>query len=153
MTDETAAKELEGLLPTADEIMDICWGKGLETVDSGTNDRYKAVKNDCGYKNTGEILTKASEVFCSEYVDYIKNSVFTDGEDTDPRYMIIDGVLKADTQYKAFEFKGKIKPESAKILKQSSSMMLVEVEYTDGDKNELTLVLENGKWLLNSPTY
>lgn len=153
MTDETVKAELERLLPLSYELNEIFWGKGLPTQDIDSSDRMLPVTSDCGYSSTEQILEKAAEVFSKEYLEEIKSAVFTDSDDTDPRYVDINGVLKADTSVKGFNVKGNIVIESAKIKKQNRGMVVISAEYEDGGSTEITLILQDGKWYLNSPTY
>ena len=153
MTDESARAELERLLPVSYEMNEIFWGNGLEYTDDGSSNRYMAVNEDCGYKTIEEIITKASEVFSEEYIAIIRDAVFTDSDDIDPRYLEVEGKLMADKSNKGFNIQGNIKIDSAVIKKQNKEMMLISAEYEDGGKTELTLVLQDGKWFLNSPTY
>ncbi len=153
MTDELARAELERLLPTSYEMNEIFWGKGLPTVENSSTDRYKTVKDESGYENVDEILRKASTVFSEDYLKSIEEAVFVGNEESFPRYKEINGILKADTQNKGFDIKGNIVIESARIKKQNRAMMIIEADYADGGKAELSLILQNGKWYLNSPTY
>ena len=153
MTDESARAELERLLPVSYEMNEIFWGKGLGYTDDGSNNRYMTVDEDCGYKTIEEIITKASEVFSEEYIAIIKDAVFTDSDDIDPRYIEVNGKLMADKNNKGFNIHGNIKIDSAVIKRQNKRTVLIAAEYEDGGKTELTLVLKDGKWFLNSPTY
>lgn len=153
MTDEQAKAELERLLPLSYEMNEIFWGKGLPVQDIDSSDRYLPVDVESGYKTTGEILSKAAKVFSKEYLEQIKDAVFTDGEDTDPRYADINGVLKADTNNKGFNVKGNIVIGSIKIKKQNRNMVIIQAEYEDGGNTDITLIMQDGKWYLNSPTY
>ncbi len=153
MTDETARQELERLLPISYEFNDIFWGKGLPVKEPDGKDRYKAVDDSCGYGSTSEILEKAKEVFSTEYLAGIQSAIFAEEEGRAPRYKDINGVLKIDTSNEGFDVKGNIIIESAKIKKQNRAMMILTADYEDGGSLEITLILENGKWFLNSPTY
>lgn len=153
MTDESARAELERLLPTSYEMNEIFWGKGLEYTDDGSNNRFMAVNEDCGYKTIEEIITKASEVFSEEYIEIIRDAIFTDSDDIDPRYIEVNGKLMADKNTKGFNIQGNIKIDSAVIKRQNKRTVLIAAEYEDGGKTELTLILKDGKWFLNSPTY
>jgi hypothetical protein len=153
MTDQTVRDELERLLPLSYEMNEIFWGKGLEYQMLETNDRYMPVTESCPYKTTQEILDKASEVFSEEYIAIIKDAIFTDSEDIDPRYIEVNGVLKADKTQEGFDIKGNIVVESAVVKKQNRTTVIVSAEYEDGVETEITLVLRDGKWYLNSPTY
>lgn len=154
MTDELVKAELERLLPMSYEMNDIFWGKGLPCVESPTSLRYVPVDSECGYKSTEEILAKAAEVFSDDYIKDIKAAVFTDTDDIDPRYIDTDGVLKIDMTNKGFEnIKGNIDISSAKIKKQDSRTVIVSAKYEDGGDIEITMVLQNGKWHLDSATY
>ncbi len=153
MTDESVRAELERLLPLSYEMNEIFWGKGLAFNDDGSNNRFMTVTEDCEYKTIEEIITKASEVFSEEYIAIIRDAIFTNSDDIDPRYIDVDGKLMADKNNKGFNIKGNIKIDSAVIKKQNRGMVLISAEYEDGGKTELTLVLQDGKWFLNSPTY
>ena len=153
MTDESVRNELERLLPLSYELNEIFWGKGLPIEDIESNNRYLPVKDNCGYESIKEITDKAAEIFSESYLAEIKNAIFTDSDDIDPRYLEINGVLKADKNNKGFNIQGNVKIDSAKIKKQNGGMVVVEAEYEDGGKTEITLIKQNGKWYLDSPTY
>lgn len=153
MTDEAARAELERLLPVSYEMNEIFWGKGLAYTEDGSNNRYMAVNEDCGYKTIDEIITKASEVFSEEYIAIIKDAIFTDSDDIDPRYIEVEGKLLADKKNEGFNIQGNIKIDSVVIKRQNKGMVLISAEYEDGGKTELTLVLQDGRWFLNSSTY
>lgn len=153
MTDESARLELERLLPASYKMNEIFWGKGLAYTDDGSNNRYMVVDEDCGYKTIEEIITKASEVFSKEYIEIIRDAIFTNSDDIDPRYIEVNGKLMADKNNKGFDVKGNIKIDSAVIKRQNKGMVLISAEYEDGGKTELTLILQEGKWFLNSSTY
>lgn len=153
MTEDDVKKELERLLPLSYELNEIFWGKGLEYQNIESADRYLPVKDDCPYKNTQQILDKAAEVFSAEYLAIIKDAIFTDSEDIDPRYMDVNGVLKADKTKTGFDIKGNVLIETSSIKKQTGASVTVTAEYEDGGNIEITLVLRDGKWYLNGPTY
>lgn len=153
MTDESAKAELERLLPVSYELNEIFWGKGLPTKLSESSYAMQPVTDDCGYKSVDDIIKKAKTVFSEEYVEEIVSAILTDGDDTNARYADIDGVLKADLRYPQFDVKGNIVISTAKIKKQNSRMMIVTAEYEDGGSTELTLIMQDGKWYLDSPTY
>lgn len=153
MTDELVRNELERLLPVSYELNEIFWGKGLPTKDIDSSDIMLPVEESCGYGSTEDILKKAETVFSKEYVKEIKDAVFTDGDDTDARYADVNGVLKADITNKGFNVKGNIVISTAKIKKQNRSMVIVSADYEDGGSTEITLIKQDGKWYLDSPTY
>lgn len=153
MTDELVKKELERLLPASYEVNDIIWGKGLPYEAPSTNLTYVPVSEDCGYKSTEDILNKAREVYSEEYVEIIKSAAFSDTDELDPRYTDVDGMLKINTQDEGFDIKGEIDIDSATIKKQDSVTVIVSAKYLSGGEKELVLVLQDGKWYLDSPTY
>ena len=153
MTDESVQAELERLLPLSYEMNEIFWGEGLPYKDNGSNNIMKPVTDDCGYKSTEDILNKASEIFSDSYMEIIKDAIFTDSDDIDPRYKDINDVLKIDTSNKGFNIQGNIDISSAKIKKQNKGMVVVSAQYEDGGNTEITLVLQDGQWYLDSPTY
>ena len=158
MTEESEKEILDSLLPLSYELNEIFYGEGLKAGDASANN-YATVDSE-EYKTVEDIINKASEVFSSEYVSSIKSSsVFTGDEELgiNPRYLMINGVLKKNVNYPVFNgfsgINGKIDTSTVKIKKQNSHTALLEVSYIDGGTTEITLVLENGKWLINSPTY
>ena len=153
MTDESVRLELERLLPLSYELNDIFWGKGLPAEVSPSSNRYLPVANDCPYQDIDSILAKTTEVFSKEYVEIVKDAVFTDSDDIDPRYIMVDGKLLVDKKNEGFNIVGNIVISSAVIKKQNRGMVVVSASYEDGGKTELTLVLQDGKWYLNSSTY
>ena len=160
MTEESAKTILDSLLPKSYELNDILWGDGLEVEDdSDGNVRYRKVKSG-QYASVDDVYAAMGEVFSSEYVKSVKSSgIFTGNPDLgiNPRYMMINGTLKRNIDYPVIdgfsEKNGKIDTSSVQIKKQNSHSALLLLKYTDGGEKELTLVLENGKWLINSPTY
>lgn len=153
MTDETAKAELERLLPISYELNDIFWGKGLPTKETSSSDSMQPVTDDCGYRSVDDIIEKAKTVFSEEYVEEIVSGVLTDSDYTNARYSDINGVLKADTKYPQFDVKGNIVISTAKIKKQNNRMMIISADYEDGGSTELTLIMQDGKWYLDSPSY
>ena len=153
MTDESARAELERLLPMSYELNEIFWGEGLPYVDDGSVNRYMPVSPDCPYKSVDEILDEASKIFSPEYLEDIKGAIFTDGDGFEPRYFDLNGVLMVDKTNKGFGVKGNVLVETATIKKQNRAMCIVNAEYADGGKNEISLVLIDDVWYLNSPSY
>ena len=153
MTEESVKTELERLLPLSYEMNEIFWGEGLPYDEPITKVRYVPVKAECGFRSTEEILKKAGEVFSAEYVEDIKSAVFTDTDDIDPRYMDVDGVLKVDVSNKGYEIGSRIDISTAKIKKQNRNTVIVSAKYEDGEDVEIVLVLQDGKWYLDSATY
>ncbi|MBE6671277.1 MAG: hypothetical protein E7593_03645 [Ruminococcaceae bacterium] len=153
MTDESVRQELERLLPLSYEMNEIFWGEGLPLKESTSGLKYVPVADDCQFSSTEEILQKASEVFSKDYLENIKEALFTDTDDIDPRYIDTDGLLKGDKTNKGFDIQSNVVIESAVIKKQNRGTVIVTVEHEDGGKNEITLVLQDGKWYIDSPTY
>ena len=58
-----------------------------------------------------------------------------------------------DKTNKGFGVKGNVLVETATIKKQNRAMCIVNAEYADGGKNEISLVLIDDVWYLNSPSY
>lgn len=155
MTEDEAKDILSELLPLSYEFNEIFWGKGLDTLSAENNEIYAKVDEKYGYTSADDILTAASEVFSSEYLEIIKSAVFDGNEEEgiNPRYMDIGGVLKADTSNKGFDIKGNIETDSVKIKRQNSKVVTLTADYADGGSTVIQLVNENGVWKLNSATY
>lgn len=156
MTEEQVKEILKEKLPESYKYNEIFWGKGLPTVETDSTDRYIAVSPGCGFSSVEDILNGAKEVYTDDFLEDVKDAIFTQGNDENSnsaRYINVAGTLKKDVTNKGFDVKGNIVIDSAKIIRQTGRSVKITADYEDGGKITLTLVNQNGNWLFNGPTY
>ncbi len=170
IADTEAQAILSELLPKAEEINEIIWGKGLpiEPGQDGplktvTAAQYRTVAKDAPYQSTeelkGAIYAVYSEAFFNNTIKYTCFEGADDAlEDTQaqmyPRYKDNDaGVLIVDITNPGFEITTKIDASSAKVVSaESDNKQTVEVDTNNG-KMKIVIVNEGSGWKLDTPTY
>ncbi len=170
ITDSEAQQILTELLPKAEEINEIIWGKGLpiepgqdEALKTVTAAQYRTVAKDAPYQSTeelkGAICAVYSEAFFNNTIKYACFEGADDAlEDTQaqmyPRYKDNDaGVLIVDITNPGFEITTKIDASSAKVVSaESDNKQTVEVDTNNG-KMKIVIVNEGSGWKLDTPTY
>lgn len=175
--DAEAAARLAELMPDAMRLMQVAYGEGLETVAGGDDEltvgtNYRPVSENAAYRSAAEIRADAEKLFSSAY---LKNTLYVllfDGytpptetaknetvvsDHIDPRYREENGVLCADVNFKSFSIRTEPVPESAHVVSGNDRRVTVEMSYRmDGEEKgtmQVSLVLENGSWLLDGPVY
>lgn len=170
ITDKEAQNILAELLPKAEEINDIIWGKGLP-VEPGqdgplktvTAAQYRTVAKDAPYQSTEELKAAISAVYSDAFIANTINYACFEGaddalEDTQaqmyPRYKDNDaGVLIVDITNPGFEITTKIDPASAKVISaERDNKQTLEVKTNNG-KIKIVIVNEGSGWKLDTPTY
>ncbi|MBQ4601673.1 MAG: hypothetical protein IJB24_02325 [Clostridia bacterium] len=170
ISDTEAQNILIELMPKAEEINEIIWGKGLpiepgqdEALKTVTAAQYRTVATDAPYQSTEELKTAIAEVYSDAFIANTVNYTCFEGaddalEDTEaqmyPRYKNNDaGVLIVDITNPGFEITTKIDPASAKVVSaESDNKQTVEVE-TNSGKIKLVIVKQENGWRLDTPTY
>ena len=170
ITDTEAQQILISLIPKAEEINEIIWGKGLpiepgqdEALKTVTAAQYRTVATDAPYQSTEELKTAIAEVYSDAFIANTVNYTCFEGaddalEDTEaqmyPRYKDNDaGVLIVDITNPGFEITTKIDPASAKVVSaESDNKQTVEVE-TNSGKIKIVIVKQENGWRLDTPTY
>ncbi len=170
ISDGEAQQILSELLPKAEKINDIIWGKGLP-VEPGQDDalktvtaaQYRTVASDAPYQSTEELKVAIAEVYSDAFIVNTVNYTCFEGaddalEDTEaqmyPRYKDNDaGVLIVDITNPGFEITTKIDPASARVVSaESDNKQTLEVETNNG-KIKLVIVKQENGWRLDTPTY
>ena len=170
ITDSEAQQILAELLPRAEELNEIIWGKGLpiepgqdEALKTVTAAQYRTVAKDAPYQSTEELKTAIYGVYSEAfYNNTIKYACFEGAddalEDTQaqmyPRYKDNDaGVLIVDITNPGLEITTKIDVSSAKVVSaESDYKQTVEVDTNNG-KMKIVIVNEGSGWKLDTPTY
>ena len=165
MSDEEARSILSELVPLSLEMNEIFFGDGLpledenaEPMESVTGGQYMRVSPTAKYQSIAEIKTAAESVYTAEY---LQNSVYPmafDGvDDARPRYAERDGVLCRNLNSVSFSLTDRLEFDRATVSDTGYEVIEISVPYTDADGAEktakVTLRQQNGKWLLDSPTY
>lgn len=165
MTDAEAREILSGLVPLSQELNEIFFGDGLpledenaEPMESVSGGQYLRVAKDAKYQSVDEIKAAAESVYTAEY---LQNSVYPmafDGvDDARPRYAMRDGVLCRNLSSVSFTVENRLRFDEATVSDTGYDVAELSVPYEDADGNrsniKITLRRQNGKWLLDTPTY
>ncbi len=172
--DSEAQQILSELVPKAEKINEIIWGKGLPVaegqdpaLDSVTAAQYRLVSEDSPYKNTEELRKAIAEVYSEKYIEKtIEYTAFKGAEGAIeesvssqmyPRYKDNDaGSLLIDITNPGWELNTVIDTSTAKAVDAERDKQTIEVKATVlGEETTLTLVIveqEEG-WRLDTPTY
>ena len=161
--------EVVSVIEASYEINEIYFGHGLPTsdIDSGLSG-YSRVREDAKYRSIDQIKAATEQVYCKDYreglyeVAFKGVSNFTEGVYgvVKARFIEHQGYLFQDSNAKAlinakrvydFSTMKIVKPSNAKHINISIDSRL---EGSEEILNiTLSFVFENGRWLLNSPTY
>lgn len=163
MSDAEARSILADLIPRSQQLNAIFWGsaavpEGIEPMSTVTTAQYYPVAEGFPYKTVDELKAAAGQVFSAEYLAPIYTVMF-DGVDqyTPPRFKDGNGgELTVDICFDSYEFSTEIYPETAVVTEKGSGLVVAEVDCSVGgrpDKMNVTLRLQDGIWLLDSPTY
>lgn len=169
MSDAEAVEILSELLPKAEEINEIIWGKGLpvepgqdEALKTVTAAQYRTVAKDAPYQSTEELKSAICSVYSDAFFNNtIKYACFEGADDAlenteaqlYPRYKDNDaGVLIVDITNSGFELTTKIDPAGAKVISAENNKQTVEVDTNNG-KIKLVIVNDGSGWKLDTPTY
>lgn len=171
ITPEEATAVLKDLVPRSYELNVIFFGEGLPVEDPPETKpatvTYRPVTADCGYTSIAQIMRAAEQVYSKRYLDGVYVSAFigvaAESEDgmldttVSPRYQEIGGKLQADTAASVKDIRGKLEVLSVTLGKATPTYVATEATCRDGEGNTVVmtvlLTLENGVWLLDSPTY
>ena len=171
ITVEDATAVLKDLVPRSYELNVIFFGEGLPVENppetKPTSVTYQPVTADCGYTSISQIMKKAEQVYSTRYLDgvYVAAFIGVSAESDDgmvdttvsPRYQEIGGKLQADIAAPVKNIRGKLEVVSATVEGATPTYVTTKVTCLDEDGNTVVLTvlltLENGVWLLDSPTY
>jgi hypothetical protein len=165
LDDEEARRILTELLPRAQELDVIFWGEGLmpEGGFIGDDDRpnvskYVAVDASAAYHTIKELQDAAESVFTYDYLVSVFEMAFVGTEETFSRYgETTDGRLTVNLAFRPFTLHTTMDASKARVYMGSADRVKLKVPAkVDGkDYGDITLdlVLQDGAWLLDSPTY
>lgn len=175
LTDAQAEQILSSLLPLSNQLMQVCYGKGLDYVKPDSvleydGVQYEPVKEGQLYSSISAIRADMAKVFTKSYQKELAVTMFEGYEMPDqtteegqelldeiilPRYREQEGVLQIDIKYKSFDLTDFPTHVGAKVVKGNATRVTVQLSYEkDGsDTTRVTLRLENGVWLLDGPSY
>lgn len=168
MSDEEARAILSELVPRSQELNAAFWGDALKPSDENASPlttvssaQYYPVAADAPYQSVAQLKAAAEAVFSSDYLEDVYVTAF-DGIETDdykvePRFKDDEnGVLAVDITYTSYDFTTVIRPEIAHIVQRGDGVIIAEVQcvHVGGeDTMKITLRLQDGNWLIDSPTY
>ena len=180
--DPPAADELrpiaEALIEASFPINDIFFGEGLPAIerdsalaienhiyymDEGGN--YDYVTEDCPYQTTDQIKAAAEAVYAADYLASLYETTFIGVADEHAgmlyaRYLDTDEGLKKSNIHEAMITRQRVYDYDSMVIVEPSNSQYVNLEFTTHLEGEtetttvrLTLVLQDGEWRLDSPTY
>lgn len=169
-----AKEHIKTLVDASYELNEIVYGKGLpyyERTDTQSS-LYGPVVDNGKYKSTGEIKLAIRKVFSESYSAILEAVAFEGqegaefGYHTQPRYVDVSGELMVLKDYynvdfdsdKYGEYEGikvqRYNTNEIEIVKISKRFVEGKIKSIDGKTTiTVTLILENGEWRLDSPTY
>ncbi len=171
ITEEEALTVLTDLVPRSYEFNVIFFGEGLPIAEPPAERpatvQYLPVREDCGYRSVAEIQAAAERIYSVRYLSGVYVSAFlgVTSEDSDggldtsvsPRYKEIQGVLSANAAVIPLAIRGRLEVISATVGKATPQYVTTNAvcRTESGETVEMTilLTLEDGVWLLDSPTY
>lgn len=172
LTNEEAKQILDDLIPKAEKINGIIWGKGLPVengtlpaLDSVTTAQYRTVDSACGYGKVEDLRKAVSEVYSERYIETGINYTAFDGATDEngteysisPRYTDNnDGRLCIDITNSGFNLDTKISTDKTEVKSCDFDKVTVEVKATVSGMEvplDITLVKQENGWRLDTPTY
>ncbi len=168
-SDEEIIEAAKTLIEKSYIINEIYYGKGLPTTDEdslGFSSNYAIVDTSCGFASVEDIKKATAEVYASDYCEHLYVVAF-EGLSTDDRESVSYARFMDDYTDKLTMLK-EIKETGADLNRTYDfSTIVVEkcvrniatikiMSLVDGKEDkELTinLILEDGQWKLNTPTY
>ena len=171
ITEEEALRVLKDLVPRSYDLNVIFFGEGLPLdgmpETKPTTLQYLPVAEGSPYTKISELKKAAEAVYSSRYLTGVYVGAFegVSAEEADglldtsvsPRYSEYGGKLHGDASAEAKDIRGRLEVLSATVGRCTPEYVTTRVtcREEDGDTVEVTilLTLENGVWLLDSPTY
>ena len=174
---EEVYDDVVALLENAYPINNAVFGEGLPVHAIGSEyaeqnglykdtdyANYQYVREDATYRTVGEIRDALLEIYSTDYVDSLSGVLF-DGFVMGSRVEVAqlyeqNGYLMQRTDYEPlFQGRRVYDYDSMRIVKPSTATRLtIEIDSrTEGEqaftKDKITLVLEDGVWRLDAPTF
>ncbi len=174
ISEEEAKLEIKKLVDASYDLNVIIYGEGLpyyERTDT-INQLYAPVADTAKYKSISNLKVDIRKTFSESYSKILEATAFEGQEGVEfgyhnqPRYIEVLGELMVLKDFynvdfdsdKYGEYEGikvqKYNTNVIKIIKISKRFVEGEITSVDGRTTiRVTLVLENGEWRLDSPTY
>ncbi len=125
---------------------------------------YEFIAEENTYQTEDEIRERALEIYSEDYISSVLDSCFNGFMDdagdaaVQPKYLSYMGRLMLNTEYEVYvKSERRYDCSTMEIIKPSNGKIVnIQLDATDGEttsKVQLTFVLENGEWRLDSPTY
>lgn len=174
ISEEEAKLEIKKLVDASYDLNVIIYGEGLpyyERTDT-INQLYAPVADTAKYKSISNLKVAIRKTFSESYSKILEATAFEGQEGVEfgyhnqPRYIEVLGELMVLKDFynvdfdsdKYGEYEGvkvqKYNTNVIKIIKISKRFVEGEITSVDGKTTiRVTLVLENGEWRLDSPTY
>lgn len=174
ISEEEAKLEIRKLVDASYDLNVIIYGEGLpyyERTDT-INQLYAPVADTAKYKSISNLKVAIRKTFSESYSKILEATAFEGQEGVEfgyhnqPRYIEVLGELMVLKDFynvdfdsdKYGEYEGikvqKYNTNVIKIVKISKRFVEGEITSVDGRTTiRVTLVLENGEWRLDSPTY
>lgn len=174
ISEEEAKLEIKKLVDASYDLNVIIYGEGLpyyERTDT-INQLYAPVADTAKYKSISNLKVDIRKTFSESYSKILEATAFEGQEGVEfgyhnqPRYIEVLGELMVLKDFynvdfdsdKYGEYEGikvqKYNTNVIKIVKISKRFVEGEITSVDGRTTiRVTLVLENGEWRLDSPTY
>lgn len=160
---EEAVEVLSDLIPRAAALNEIIWGAGLQTDESYELlaydvARYCEVNDASPYKTLAELRAECEAVFSESFMVIIDEICFSGNDELTPRYAeSAAGRLQVNVSARSFKMRSVLYPERARVVYGIGDVLKVKIPCDfDGKPDEdyeVTLVLEDGVWKIDSPTY
>ena len=174
ISEDEAINQIKTLVERAYEINEIVYGDGLpyyDRIDTQAS-LYAPVEDNTKYKSTSDIKLAIRKTFSESYSKVLETVAF-DGQDgadfgyhSQPRYIDQNGELMVLKNFYDIEFDSdkygeyegievqKYDPSTIEIIKISKRFVEAKIKSEDLKTTiVVTLVLEDGEWRLDSPTY
>ncbi len=164
LSNEEAKAELEKLLPAAKELTEIFYGEGLpyHELEKDSTDYYAFVTKDASYQSIASLKAAAEKVFSEDYLVSIYEYAFEGTEYYASRYFMSKddsgaSRLKINTKLEPMSMLKDIDLSTVKVVEGTPATVVVEVSATTSAgkeiKKEITMVNDNGVWLLDCAAY
>ncbi len=125
---------------------------------------YEFISDENKYQTEDEIRERALEIYSRDYISSVLDSCFNGFMDeageaaVQPKYLTYMGKLMLNTEYEVYvKTERRYDCSTMEIVKPSNGKIVnVQLDAADGEtveKVQLTFVLEDGQWRLDSPTY
>jgi hypothetical protein len=163
-SEEEIKGELEKMLPTAYEVTDIVYGKGIEIEENFAIDpdwesaHYAPVSPKYKYQTRADLEKLIFSVHTKDYGGELCEYAFEGNDDIMARFTEYEGKLRMDVTKEPLNVVDEIFIDSARVLRGTAYACEVEVEYAmEGESTRYVMVIqmakEDGKWLFDGPTY